>query len=265
MLKYGLPLVPAGLASMLLSVSDRYILQGLVSPSDLGIYSLGYRLGMIVQVLIIGPFTIAWGPFLWAVSSQNEAKAIYASVLKYFLAISLFVSLTVSLFAKEIVNLIAVPEYLNAFKIVPYVTISYVFYGLYYVFSPGINLQSKTKYLPFIVGASALINIVLNYQLIPVYGIMGAAASTSIAYLLLPIGTYFASRRYYPISYNWVQVSKIGLIYILCLWIPRVLDNQMDQYELVLKILLVIGFPAVLYLVKYIDKNDVHQIRKMVG
>lgn len=257
MLNYGLPLVPAGVAGMILSVSNRYIIQALLGSSEVGVYGLGYRLGMVMQVLIIGPFTIAWGPFLWSINKKPDAKRIYSEVLNYFLLVAMFVSLGISLFSVQIVQLISTPEYFAAHTIIPFVTIAYVFHGMYYIFSPGINLKSKTKFLPLIVGASAILNIALNLLWIPKFGIVGAAYATTIAYLTLPISTFFISRHYYEIQYQWVQVIKIFVVYAVGLLVADQVQSEIPLINILIRSLIVLGFPITLYIIRYIRREEI--------
>lgn len=200
MLGFGLPLVPAGLGAWIMTLADRFFLQFLSTPHELGLYSLGYKFGMVVQGLIVGPFTLAWAPFLWSVAKEKNAKEIYSSVLTYFVLVGMFAALVLSVLSREVLMVMATPPFYGAYKVIPLIALSYVLYGCYFVLAAGLNLERKTKYLPFIVAVGAIINLGLNYLLIPSYGMMGAAVATVISYLILPIGSYFVSLRFYPIQ-----------------------------------------------------------------
>jgi O-antigen/teichoic acid export membrane protein len=68
MLNFGLPLVPAGLAAWIMTMGDRYFLQFLSNLTELSLYSLGYKFGLVIQLLIVGPFNLAWAPFLLSIA-----------------------------------------------------------------------------------------------------------------------------------------------------------------------------------------------------
>jgi O-antigen/teichoic acid export membrane protein len=197
MLSFGLPLVPAGLGIWIMTMADRYFLQFLSTSQELGLYSLGYKFGMVVQGLIVGPIMLAWGPFLWSVAKEKNAKEIYSSVLTYFVVVGMAVALVLSVLSKEVLQVMAAPAFYAAYRVIPLIAVSYVLYGCCYILSPGINLERKTKYFAVIVVVGSVVNLGLNYLLIPDYGMMGAAVATVIAYLLLPPGTYFVSKRFY--------------------------------------------------------------------
>jgi O-antigen/teichoic acid export membrane protein len=262
MLSFGLPLVPASLAAWIMTMADRYFLQFLSTSQELGLYSLGYKFGMIVQALIVGPFTLAWAPFLFSVAKEKNARDIYSSVLTYFALVAMAVALVLSVLSKEILEVVAAPAFYGAYKVIPLIALSYALYGCYFIVAVGINLENKTKYLAFIVGAGAAVNLGLNYLLIPSYGMMGAAVATVISNLLLPIGSYLVSKRYYPIKYEWGRVGKIflaaGLVYAGSLFIK----NDSAAIAGLLKLASLLGFPLLLFAFRFFKPEETQKVRQ---
>jgi O-antigen/teichoic acid export membrane protein len=200
LLGFGLPLVPAGLASWALTFSDRFFLERYAGLSQVGIYAVGYSIAGIVNV-IMGWFNTAWGPYYFSVAQQAEAKEIYARVLTYALALFTLIGLGLSLFAKEILLLFAPPVYAQAAAIVPLIVLAYLFFEMNYL-SVGLDLTGKTGYYPFIIGSAAIVNLGLNFLLIPRWGMMGAAWATVLSYLLLPLMIYPLAQRLFPCLMN---------------------------------------------------------------
>jgi O-antigen/teichoic acid export membrane protein len=133
----------------------------------------------------------------------------------------------VSVLSPEIVRLLSRREaYWDAWQVVPFIALSYVLYGLYFQGAVGINLEKKTKVLPFVVGTAAVVNLALNYLLIRPWGMMGAATSTLLSYLLLVILVFRVSQRYYAISYEWGRLFRLGALagglYLASLALPDV-------------------------------------------
>src|SRR6266699_1314885 len=93
-------------------------------------------------------------------------------------------------------------------SIIPLIVISTVFYGIYNIFTTGISIQRKTWFAVVFTALSALVNIGFNLVLIPMYGSMGAALSTLLAYMLLAFVAYVVNQRLYPVPY------EIGLFVI---------------------------------------------------
>ena len=153
MLGFGLPLAPAGLAMFVLTMSDRYFLNYFVSLDQVGIYSVGYRVGMVIAVLV-GAFQKAWPSVMFNIAKIDRAKEVFAKNFIYFMFVLLFFSLGLSLFAKEILSLIVTPTFTGAYRIIPLIAVAFLCYGVYFYTAIGMNLKKKTYYQPIIVGIS---------------------------------------------------------------------------------------------------------------
>ena len=96
---------------------------------------------------------------------------------------------------------------------------AYLAYGVYVNFVVGIYVKKKTIYLLFVTGSAAIINIILNYLLIPEYKMWGAAFSTAAAYVVMAYLLFLVSRRLYPVTYEYGRIFHIvcitGLLYAL--------------------------------------------------
>jgi O-antigen/teichoic acid export membrane protein len=218
-----------------------------------------------MRVLIIGPFTTAWAPFLWSVSKKDNAKEIYSKILTYFFLVSMFVALGLSSLSKEVITIMTTSSYHDAYLIVPIIALSYVLYGCYFILFVGINLKKKTKYQPFIVGFGAIINLILNFLFIPKYGMYGAAIATLISYLTLPITTHFISKKIYPIEYEWIRLIKIFLIslfiFIICLLIS--IDSVIIS-GFIKTILIIVSYPSLLYIFRFFRKDEKEKIKQLI-
>ena len=198
LLKFGLPFLPAGLASIAMESIDRYILASLTDAATVGIYTAGYKLG-IFMLLITTAFQYAWQPFFLKAGNNPESKTLFARVFSYFMVIALFVWTVITLFISEIVRLnvagvsLIGPAFVGAQSIVPIILMAYVFQGAYLNFLPGIYFEEKTKYIAVITGLSAAVNIGVNFALIPIYGIAGAAYATLAGHGTMAVTTYFTS------------------------------------------------------------------------
>ena len=269
-LKFGLPYIPAGLAGIAMQVIDRPIVKALTNDATLGIYQLNYRLG-IFMMLIVGMFDYAWRPFFLNHANDADAKPLFAKVFTYYLIGAMFVFLAVSLFIEDIVRMkffgkqFFPPVYWQGVQIVPWVLLAYVFTGAYVVFVVGVYLEKKTKYLPFVTGAGALLNVGANLFLIPKIGILGAALSTLLSYIVMAVGMYFASQRFYRVEYEWNKVLKIAGSAACMFIVFRLLHLQpLDSAGIIMKLALVIAFGVALVYLKVIDSREIAEAKAIV-
>ncbi|MEW6008476.1 MAG: oligosaccharide flippase family protein [Candidatus Omnitrophota bacterium] len=209
-LKFGLPLIPHTVAHWVLKLSDRIILQKYAPLSDVGLYTLGYNLGMIL-FLFTASFNNAWAPFLYK-NANIMPKQVFAKIGIAYCFIVVFIGLLLSIFAKEIMIIVSTPKFYGAATVIPLVVAGYVFQGLYLLPVNQLFFLKQTRYLPTATMVSALINIILNLLFIPKFGMSAAAFNTFLSYLILFILVFFYSQRHFPISYDYRKFAIILLI-----------------------------------------------------
>lgn len=262
MLKFGVPYLPAALASTFVMMIDRPILTYLTDYETVGIYSANYKLG-VAMMLFVGMFQYAWQPFFLNNAKEPNAKEIFAKVLTLVMIIGSVMVLSISLFVDD---LVAIPlwkgktlidiKYWSGLKIVPIILASYLFTGVYFVLQAGLYIKEKTKYFPVITITAAVANIAVNFWLIPIYGIMGAAIATIVAYIIMAVMLYIIVQRFYYIKYENYKVlvillmlfGSLGLFYIL---------NWNDQINFLYKCMILIGYLGSLVLLGVIQKKEV--------
>jgi len=246
LLRFGLPIVPANLAGWVLTFSDRFFLERYADLTQVGIYSVGYSIAGVLNMMM-GWFNTAWAPYCYSVSKQQDAKAIYARVLTYTIFLCTLVGLGLSLFAGETLLLLTPPSYHGAARIVPLIVLSYLFFEINYLIAFGLDLTGKTEYYPFVVGAGAVFNLCLNLVLIPPFGMMGAAVATVLSYALLPIIEYFIVRRLYPVPYEWRRLLKLAFVSVGVYLTSIVLKTGQFWVDLGISAVLVLSWGLALY------------------
>jgi O-antigen/teichoic acid export membrane protein len=269
MLAYGLPLVPAGLSGWILTLADRYFLQFLSTPQELGLYSLGYRFGMVISALIVAPFAAAWVPFAFSIFKQENAKQVYSRAFTYFVLVAMLAALALSVLSSQVLSIMATPAFHAAYKVIPLIALSYVLYGCSAILGVGFALMAKTRYSALCVVVAAILNLGLNYLLIPGYGMMGAAWATLISYLVMAALFFIVSRRFYAVTYEWGRVAKIciafGVVFGGSLFLTDTY-SVVHSYIIVavFKLLALLTFPIVLYLLRFYQPEEIQKTREII-
>ncbi|MDQ2886063.1 MAG: oligosaccharide flippase family protein [Chloroflexota bacterium] len=208
MLTFGLPNVASFAAVWILQLSDRYLLSHFTSLEQTASYAVAYSLGGALSAVIIAPFSLAWPSTMYAIARKDNAVDSFRLVFRWFSIILCLATFGLSLLCMVILTLFFPPSYHSAAPIIPIITISIMFYGVYNVFTLGISIQRKTWFAVIFTATAALANVGLNLILIPLYGPMGAALSTLLAYALLALIAYIVNQRIYPVPF------EMGLFFI---------------------------------------------------
>ena len=259
MLKYGLPLCPAMLFSWVIDFSDRYFLRYFLSLGNVGIYSLGYRFGQIIYMVVLS-FLMCWGPILFTIAKEKNARETVAKLSTYIASGFMLAALIVSLFSRELVALMAEASYSSSYKVVPLITLSYYLFGVYMLFLSGIQVSKKVYKQPFILGIGAAVNILLNILLIPRMGIMGAAVATVATYLVIALWTYQVAQRSWHVPYNIRTLALVTVSGMAIFGFSLFVSGRPLIYALPVKVFMVFLYPAVLFACGVFGKNELKAV-----
>jgi O-antigen/teichoic acid export membrane protein len=182
-LRYGIPLVPAALAVMAFQITDRAMLRSLITDPEwsltlLGYYAFALRLVSIEKLATSG-FNILWSPYVWRTHHRKDSPLYYSYIFSTYLFVLTLLSLAIIILAQIFVPFL-LPQYSPALPILSVLVASSVIYSIGDYFCIGIGIREKTWIRAASGGFSLVVNISLNFILIPAYGAMGAALATFI-------------------------------------------------------------------------------------
>lgn len=211
MMRYGMPIMVAGIAFAINEQFDKILLSKLlpanIAEDEVGVYSACYKLGLFM-VLYRTAYTLGIEPFFFSHAADKNAPQTYAMVTKYFVIFGSFILLAVIVFA-DLFKLLMIRDssYWVAMKVVPLIILANFFLGIYTNLSVWYKLIDKTYIGAYISIVGAIITLVLNFLLIPTMSYYGSAIATIAAYGSMMFISYYLGNKYYPIPYD---LKKIG-------------------------------------------------------
>jgi len=197
-LSFALPFLPAGLFAMAMEVADRYILKLLTDLETVGIYNAGYKIG-VLMLLIVNGFNMGWQPYFLEKNFDSRSK-IYPRINSIVLAILGFIWISLLFWADDLIKTSFFgitffgPGFFGSLDIIPWIGLSYFFYGFYHLQTPGVFLKNRPKYAAWTRLFGAFSNIGLCFLLIPIYGAMGAAYATCISFGIMALSMFCINR-----------------------------------------------------------------------
>lgn len=229
-LAYGLPLVPHAVAGWALNAAGRLILQWNVSLSELGLYTLGYNLGLVMNVLVMA-INQAWSPFYFRMMEKDsKPNPTMRRVVSIYIALLGILCLAGILYAGDVVHLLLPEKYFGGVPFVGPVLLGYFLFGLYYFAISPVFFYKKTRVVPLLTGSAAVINVVLNLLFIPRFGALGSAWVTTFTYALLLLSALVIGQRYQPVpypfaAYGLVLLALLAAIFFAALFPPLTLSG----------------------------------------
>ena len=211
MMRYGLPIMIAGIAFAINEQFDKILLGKLlpanIAEAEVGVYSACYKLGLFM-VLYRTAYTLGIEPFFFSHAKNENATQTYAAITKYFVIFGSFILLSVIVFA-DIFKYFMIRDssYWEAMKVVPLIILANFFLGIYTNLSVWYKLIDKTYIGAYISIIGAVVTLVLNFLLIPTMSYYGSAIATIAAYGTMMGISYFLGNKYYPIPYDIKKIT----------------------------------------------------------
>ena len=201
-LHISLPLLPHALSGMIISLSDRLFIDSMLGKSYVGLYAVAYTFGAIVY-LFTESFNKAWSPWMYRqladISPEKKVKIIKLTYL-YYLAIVLL-ALLITALSYFLINTLFDVNYQTSKNYVLWIAVGMAIQGMYFMVFPYLVHIGKTQFIGLFTGLAALTNLLGNYILINANGVVGAAQSTAISYMVMFIGVWWYSNRVYPMPW----------------------------------------------------------------
>lgn len=210
---YGAPFTIIIIGTWVLDWSDRYILELFVSMSDLGLYTIAYSYGMVTQAFVT-PFILAVLPYLFDYYRAGQYSQKTGDITLHYIVVYMGIVLILTILAKPYFLILTPEQFHPAIHIAPLISLCYAWRGLFNIFCFCNTLTGNAKVQFFIEVGAALLNIAVNFALIPFLGLYGAVVATLIAWLYMLIFGYIYNQKILPIvlpKKQIVQVVGIGL------------------------------------------------------
>ena len=156
LLRLGIPIIPGFAFVFLLQNANSYILQYLKGLDAVGIYTVGFNLGLPIG-MVIGAFGNAWTPFFLSFTDKKEeAVTLFRRITTYYVMGFGFLTFLFFAFAKPFVMVMTQPPFHGAYSVVGWSAASQFFIGLFSVLLPAAYLAKEAKYITIIQGIAAV-------------------------------------------------------------------------------------------------------------
>ncbi len=242
-LSFGFPIILSSLAGMAIDWTDRFFINHYLSLSDVGIYSAGYKLGSIVNVLLVTPFVQIWNPIMMENRTADDVKELFKNVTLLFIFGGTLMILASSMIFPELDFLILPKkEYLPSFAVFPIIMCGFFLNGFVNILCAGLYYERKVDKLIWAYLAATVVNLFLNYLLIPKIGYIGAAWSSLITYACIPVFVYSYANKYFKIDFAPLPLILMFSFLAISLSTQRVLGDFDQAIRLVLKFVIIAAF-----------------------
>lgn len=210
MLAYSLPIFVANVSFIINEHLDKMmfprLIPGAKGEEELGIYGAVAKLAVFLN-LFVTAFRLGVEPFFFSNAKEKNAGRTYAMIMDYFIILMVIVMVGISAnidWLKYFIEGKGVGKdaYWAGLFIIPILLLNNVLLGIYMNLTVWYKLSDQTRYALYISGIGAIITVVFNLLFIPTYSYVGAALSTTAAYVVMVLLSFIWGQQNYPIPYH---------------------------------------------------------------
>jgi O-antigen/teichoic acid export membrane protein len=219
LIKFGLPLLPAELGLFIMNSTDRWFIRYYHGQELLGIFSISAKFTILIA-FVVEMFRKAWWPIAMESMHSEDGVLIFKTLSRFYLGFGTAAVVYLAFISPWLIKLLTASAYHSGYKIVGIMAFQSLFYGFYLIGAVGIWKSEKTYITSITIILAGVLNILLNYVLVPKYGILGAAIANSISYLVWIIASILISEKLWYIGFNYlllfgqVILGILGIVFI---------------------------------------------------
>lgn len=228
---FSIPLIPHELAGLLLASSDRIIVKRLCGSEDAALYSLAYTISTIASVLL-SSLNQAWQPWMYDKLEEGKTNDIYKFSIPYTFTFAIG-CIGIMLMGPEIIMILGGETYAAAKYVIPPVCFSIMLQFIYTLYANIEFYEKKTGWISLATLIASIVNIALNFILIPIFGYIAAAYTTVIGFALMVAFHYFVVKfkTEYIGIYSFKKLLAITAIDMVAMIISLILyQNNVIRY-----------------------------------
>lgn len=251
LLMIAIPLLPNFLIYWVFNSCDKVMITNMIGIDAAGIYSVGSKLGHCSQ-LIYTAFAGGWQYFAFSTMKENDQVKTNSLVFEYLGVISFAATVFICAWSCGIYDLLFTAEYLSGYIVAPYLFLAPLLQMLFQVAANQFLVVKKTWPNILILSSGAVANILINYYLIPVLGIEGAAIATLVGYVLSDVICVLVLCRMELMTVSGrFLIATVAMVAFLILWRVYFCENMIMGTILAL---LLIAIELLLY------RRDIKQL-----
>lgn len=213
MLKYSVVLIPNSFMWWIMNSSDHVMVTSMISVAANGIYAVSYKLPTLISTFT-GIFNQAWSYSAIREEDAEDVETYTNNVFKSMINVVMLIGLCMMAVIKPFLKIYVSPNYYEAWKYTPFLIIGCVYLTLATFMSTSYTVHKDSKGFLFSATFGAVLNIILNWILIPMLDVYGAALATCISYISVFIFRLFHTRKY--LTYKVMSIEfvfgSIGLV-----------------------------------------------------
>lgn len=265
---YSWPLIFSAIFGMIIAWTDTLMIGYFLSTSEVGIYNAALPTAALMLLIPAALLSLFFPVVteLYSKGKKQELENVYKTTTKWIFFANFPMFLLMVIFSKQILRVLFGQEYIAAAFALSILTLAYFVNSLFRTSGAILSMIKKTKLLLLISIISAGSNVILNYNLIPIYGIAGGAIATGVSFMISGIFHGFFAYHFMkmqPITKHYLKSIASGIVSALVVYqLTRLLFTPTPLYALVLMFVLFLSiYILMLLMLRGFEEDDIEIIK----
>jgi len=253
--RYSMPLGVGAIMMLMVHYGDRFFLQRFVSLSEVGIYSLSYKIGMLAYA-VYGPFSIYWSVERFRISSGDLGDHFYTRIFTYLALIMGATLLILSAISGPALFYMVPKEYQRAAPLIPWIALAYVLRALGEHLRGALMVTGQTITDTKISVTGGLLCLACYALLIPRYGASGAVAATLVAFAFMAVPSFVTAQRVKRYRFEAKRLAQIVFSVCLSVGPALALRNSSIGVRTAAAAISILAFPVVVWSIGFFEPSE---------
>lgn len=225
-IQHSWPLFAAGILGVITGDIDTFMLQSLKGTTEVGFYNAAYPLGALIVGFsgIFGNIFLSNSTELLARDKKEALTDVFGNTIKWINLLAVPIFLVVFAFPKSALILFG-SEYFSAAPVLRVISLGFLINSLLGPAGQVYQSYGKTKLNLYTTALLATLNLILNYFLIKSYGTIGAAAATTLSFVVLFCAHYFLVKQFIDVKFFTFETFKVWIAGLISIGITYITSN----------------------------------------
>jgi len=254
---FSVPLIPTLIVAWVLGLSNRYFIDMYMGLADVGLFSMAFKIASVVGILS-GSIAAAFSPMFYRIANkEGDTSASLRNISVQIIYIMIFAAFTITIFVPEVVSWFLDEKYHGIEIFINLLMFSNLLISLMSVTTVLYIMQSKNTYFNLYAGLIASIfSLIINYALIPVYGLYGAVMANVISSVILYLSQYRFAKKGFNIQLPWKNIFVLLVFITVISPLVQILSTTITAFIIKILLLLTVCLFAYNYKDKFLANNN---------
>jgi O-antigen/teichoic acid export membrane protein len=262
MMRFALPMIAGSIAMFVLHFGDRFILPHYRTFSELGVYGVAYKIGMVIS-FAYGSFHVYWAAKVFEFVRRDDANIFVPRVATYLIVALSFGTLALIVFCRPVVYILTTSKFEEAAYLAPILICAYYVRSIAEFFRCFFLVEGKPGYESACSWIGAVTCLAAYFLLIPPYGMWGAAIATAIAFAVMAAVSIVWSTRLRHYAWETRRIFKVVLILTVLVAFHLYLPALPVTWEIVRGSVFVAAFPILIWVLRVPLAGEIKQLQLM--